>query len=163
MDHDKPVRGDMQSMGSVDLIHPKHPDPPKIISRWMKPFLIQGNFLAISYLLLCLLLTILTIKSRLYPCPRYKKNVKSTSGLKRYVNVCRIPIILLSHQPSNPKPILDYNIINLLNLPSDNNKEYISLEASNNGEEDIRPADIDNNEKDIWLADIDKKRLATLN
>ena len=34
MDLVRPGRGDMRSTGLVDQIHPGHPDPPKIISRY---------------------------------------------------------------------------------------------------------------------------------
>lgn len=103
------------------------------------------------------------MKSRLYLRSRYKKSVKSTNGLTRYVNICKISNFLPYCQFLNLKPVLDYNIINLLDLPSDNYKYNISLIRSNNNEKKIRLADIDNNEEDIRLIDIDKQRLATLN
>ena len=59
--------------------------------------------------------------------------------------------------------MLDYNITNLFNLPSDNNKEYISPGALNNYEKKNRPADTDNKKEDIKLADIDKQRSVILN
>lgn len=45
---------------------------------------------------------------------------------------------------------------NPLYLPSDNNKEDISLGTSNNCKERIKPVDIYINEKDISPRDIDK-------
>lgn len=63
----------------------------------------------------------------------------------------------------NLDPVLDYNTTNLLDLLSDNNKEYISLRVSYNSKERINPADIDNDKEDIKPTDIDKKRLVTLN
>ena len=40
MDLVRPGRGDMRSTGSVDEIHPGHPDPPKIISRCCKAYVL---------------------------------------------------------------------------------------------------------------------------
>ena len=59
--------------------------------------------------------------------------------------------------------MLDYNITNPLDLPSDNNKENNSLRISNNDEERIKPADMENNKEDIRPADIDKKKPVTPN
>ena len=59
--------------------------------------------------------------------------------------------------------MLDYNTTNFLDMPSKNNKEDISLRASNISKERIRPVDMNNDEKDIRPADIDKKMLATPN
>ena len=73
------------------------------------------------------------MESRLYTYPRYGKGVKFIDGLTRDVNTYKISITLLSCQLSNPEPVLDYNTTNLLNLPSDHNKEDISLRISNNG------------------------------
>ena len=39
MDQVRPGHRDTRSAGSVDQIHPKHPDPPKIISRCSKAFI----------------------------------------------------------------------------------------------------------------------------
>ena len=104
-----------------------------------------------------LLHTILAMESRLYMCLRCGKGVKSTSGLTRHVNACKIPISLLFRQSSNPDPVLDYNMTNPLDSPSDNNKEGITPEVSNYGDsEGTRPANIGNNEEDIRPADIDK-------
>ena len=61
-----------------------------------------------------------------------------------------------SCKPSNLELVLDYNITNLLNLPSNNNEKDISPKISNNGEEKIQPANMDNDKKDIRLADINK-------
>lgn len=57
--------------------------------------------------------------------------------------------------------MLDYNTTNLLDLPSDNNKEYISSVTSNIGKERIRSADINNKEEDIKPTDISKKKPVT--
>lgn len=43
--------------------------------------------------------------------------------------------------------MLDHNITNHLDLPSDNNKKDISLRVSNNGKERIRLVDINNKKK----------------
>ena len=82
------------------------------------------------------------MKSRLYTCPRYKISVKSTSGLIKHVNVCKILITLPNCQPSNPKLVLNYNTTNSLDLPSNNNKKNISLEVLNNSKKRIRLVDI---------------------
>ena len=100
---------------------------------------------------------------RLYACPRCGKEVKSISGLKKHINSCKIPNSLPYCQSSNSKLVLDYNATNPLDLPSNKNKEDISLRVSNNGGEIIRPADMDNNKEDIRLADISKKRPTTPN
>lgn len=100
---------------------------------------------------------------RLYACPKCEKVVKSTSGLTRYVNACKIPISLPYCQPSNPEPVLDYNMTNSLNLPSDNNEKNIRLVASDNDKERIRLADIDNDKENIRPADIDEQRPAISN
>lgn len=62
-------------------------------------------------------------------CPRYKKDINSTSSLIELVNACKISITLLSCQSFKPKAILEDNTINCPNLPSD--KEDISLKVSN--------------------------------
>ena len=103
------------------------------------------------------------MESRLYTCLRCGKSVKSTSGWTRYVNACKIPLTLPSCQPLNPKPVLDDNTTNLLDLPSDNNEENISPRALNNGKKSIRLADMDNNKEDIKPANIDKQKPATPN
>ena len=77
-------------------------------------------------------------------CPRCGKDVKSTSGLIRHVNACKIPINLPSCQLSILAPILEYNIINHLDLPSDDFEEDIDPRALNKSKEKIRPADINN-------------------
>lgn len=46
------------------------------------------------------------MKSRLYTCLQYGKNVKSTSGLTRDINTKKTLITLLSCQRSNLVPIL---------------------------------------------------------
>lgn len=45
--------------------------------------------------------------------------------------------------------MLDYNMFKFLDLLSDNNKEDINFEISNNGKKKIRLANIDIDEKDI--------------
>ena len=89
-------------------------------------------------------------------CPRCRKGVKSTSGLISHINTCKILITLPNCQLSNPKLMLDYNTTNLLDLPSDKNKENISLETSNNGKKGIKLIDMDNNKEDFRSGDIDK-------
>ena len=58
--------------------------------------------------------------------------------------------------------MLHYNLTNLLELPSDNNKKDISLGESNNSKERLRPVDMNNDKEDIKLADISKQKPATL-
>lgn len=90
-------------------------------------------------------------------CPRCGKGVKSTNGLIRYVNACKIPISLPYCQLSNPDPVLDYNTTNSLDLPSDNNKKGITPKVSNYDDlERTKPADIGNDEEDIRPTDIDE-------
>ena len=89
------------------------------------------------------------MKSRSYMCPRYGKDVKSTNNLIRDMNACKIPITLLSCQPSNPELVLDYNTTNFLDLLLNTNKKDISSGTLNNNKERIRPADINNNKEDI--------------
>lgn len=74
---------------------------------------------------------IIIIESRLYIYVRYGKAVKSINGLTRYIYICEIPIILLYYQSLNLEQVLEYNIINSLDLPLDNNKKH------------VRPANID--------------------
>ena len=99
------------------------------------------------------------MESRLYACPRYGKDVKSTSGLTRYVNACKILITLPSCQPSKPTVILEDNITNCPDLPLD--KEVINLGASNYGKEEIIP--INKNDDKIRPANIDQQRPITPN
>ena len=89
------------------------------------------------------------MESRSYVCPGCRKDVKSTSGLTRHINACKIPITLPNRQSLNPEPVLDYNTTNPLDLPSDNNKEDISPRESNNGKKRIRLANMDNNKEDF--------------
>ena len=103
------------------------------------------------------------MESRLYICPRCGKGVKSTSGLTRHFNVSKIPITLSSCQRFTLAPILEYNTTNHPDLLSDNFEEDISLGASNNGKERIRPRDINNDKEDIRPANLDKQRPATPN
>ncbi len=104
------------------------------------------------------------MESKLYACPRYGKNVKSTSGLTRHINACKIPLILPSCQTSTPAPILKYNTTNHSDLPSNYFEEDISPRTSNNNEVEIRPADTRNNDdKNSRAADIDKPRSKTPN
>ncbi len=77
------------------------------------------------------------MKSRLYTCPRCRKDIKSTSDLTRYVNAWKIPIILPSCPISKSIAILKDNTINCLDLPLDNNEKSISLRISNYGKEKI--------------------------
>lgn len=46
---------------------------------------------------------------KLYAYLRCAKSVKSTSGLTRHDNACKISNSLPYCQSSNPKPVLDYN------------------------------------------------------
>lgn len=94
---------------------------------------------------------------------RYKKDVKFTNILTRYINACKILFILPTHQSSNPAPILEYNTTYHLDFPSDMNKEDISPGISNNSVKGIRSTDIDINTKDIRSKNINRWRLATLN
>ncbi len=104
------------------------------------------------------------MESRLYVCPRCGKGVKSTSGLTRHVNSCKIPVTLPSCQPFTPVPILEHNTTNHLGLPSDYFEEDISPGVSNNDEEEIKPADtIDNDDENSRPADIDEQRPITPN
>ena len=100
------------------------------------------------------------MESRSYACPRCKKGVKFISNLIRHINACKIPITLPSYQSSTLVLILEYNITNYPDLPSDNFKKDINLGVSNNGKEKTKLADINNNNKDIRLADINKQRPA---
>ena len=84
------------------------------------------------------------MKSRLYTCPRCGKGIKSTSGLTRHVNACKISIILPSCQPSEPTAILEDNTTTRPDLPSD--KKGISPGISNHGEEEIKLAGNDNDD-----------------
>lgn len=81
----------------------------------------------------------------------------------KYVNPCKILITLLSCQSSKLASILEYNITNHPNLPSDNFEEDISSKVSNNGKEKIRLADININKEDIRPVDIDQERPITPN
>lgn len=76
--------------------------------------------------------------------------------MPKYINACKIPIILSTYQFSNPAPILEYNTTNYLDFLSDNNKKDISTKVSNNVENVVRQVNINNNEKDIRLTIIDK-------
>ncbi len=101
------------------------------------------------------------MESKLYVCPRCGKGVKSTSGLTKHINACKIPITLPSRQPLEPTVILEDNTTNRPDLPSDNNEESISPGASNHAEKGTRLAG--NNNEDIKLADIDQQRPTTPN
>lgn len=88
-------------------------------------------------------------------CPRYKKDIKSTSNLTRYVNACKISIILPSCQSSILALILEYNPTNYLHLPLDNFEKNIGLKALNNGKKKIRPVNTtDNNDEKSRTRDI---------
>lgn len=99
------------------------------------------------------------MKSRLYAYSRYRKSVKFISDLTRYINACKISIILPNYQSSKSIAILEDNITNCLDLLLDNNKKSICPGASNHSKEEIRP--IRNNNKDIRLANINQQRLTT--
>ncbi len=101
------------------------------------------------------------MESRVYACLRCGKNVKSTSGLTRHVNTCKIPITLPSRQTSKSTIILEDNTTNCPDLPLDNNEKGISPRASNHGKERTRPAS--NNNEDIRPVDIDQQRPITPN
>lgn len=107
------------------------------------------------------------MESQLYAYLKYKKSVKFTSDLTRYINACKILITLLNCQLLNPKLVLDYFITNLLDLQLNKNKDNkkdISLRILNNNKEKIRLlVDIDNKEEDIKPVNIDKQKLATPN
>lgn len=103
------------------------------------------------------------MKSKLYIFLIYRKSVKSTSNLTKYVNTCKNLITFLSCSYLNTTLILEYNITSHLNFSSNNNKENIGPKASNNGEKNIKPVDINNNKKNIRLVNIDKQRPATSN
>ena len=76
--------------------------------------------------------------------------------MTKYINICKILIILLSCQPSNLISILEYNITNYLDFLLNNNKKDISLRALNNNKKRIIKMDINNSKKDIKLVDINK-------
>ena len=82
-------------------------------------------------------------------CPRCGKNVKSSSGLTRYINACKTPISLPNCQPPKPIAILENNIINRSNLLSD--EKGINSEVSNYGKEGIKPAGNNNEISDPQL------------
>ena len=104
------------------------------------------------------------MKSGLYVCPRCGKDVISTSGLIRHVNICKIPIFLLYCQSSNSDLVLDYNMTKHLDLLSDTNKQGITPKVSNHGNlKRTKPAKIGNNKEGIRLADIHEQRPATPN
>lgn len=73
------------------------------------------------------------MRSRLYFYLRCGKNVKSTNNLIRYINIYKIPIILLSCQFLKLALILKYNTIKDLDLLLDNNKKDLSPKILNNG------------------------------
>lgn len=68
------------------------------------------------------------MKSRLNICPRCRKTVKSISSLTKYVNACKILVILPSRLFLKLEQALKYNnTSNLLDVPSNNNKENLEL------------------------------------
>lgn len=74
------------------------------------------------------------------------------SSLIKYVNACKIIIILPSCQPSKLLAILEYNIFNPLDLSSNNNKKDTNLRISNNGNNKIKHKSADTtsrNNRDI--------------
>lgn len=102
------------------------------------------------------------LKSYMYP--RCGKIVKSISGLTRHVNAYKIPITLPSCLLSSPASILKYNTPNHLDLSSDKFEEDISLGASNNDKEKMRPVDTNsNNDENSRPVDIAKQKPITLN
>lgn len=95
-------------------------------------------------------------------CLKYEKDVKPTNGLTKHINAYKIPISLLCYLFSNPDPVLDYNMTNLLDLLLDNNNKGITALVSNhNDSERTRLADISNNKEDIRPVNIDKQKPAT--
>lgn len=102
--------------------------------------------------------------SRLKIYPRCGKDVKFISDLTRYVNAYKIPITLPSYQLSIPISILEYNITNYQDLPSDNFEEDISLKVPNSNEKKIRLVDtMGNNDKNSKPTNIEKSRPTTPN
>ena len=81
-----------------------------------------------------------------------EKSVKSISGLIRHVNTWNILIILPSCQPSKLISILEDNMTNCLDLPSD--KKSISQKAPNYNEEGI--GSVGNNNEDIRPVNINQ-------
>lgn len=94
---------------------------------------------------------------------RYKKGIKSTSSLIRYINTCKILITLPTSQSSNSISILEYNSHNWLNFLSDNNKKDINLGILNNSKVWIKSVNINNDKEDIKLINIDNQKPTTLN
>ncbi len=104
------------------------------------------------------------MESRLYICPRYGKSVKSTNGLIRHVNACKILVTLPNCLPSTPVLILEYNTTNHSDLLSGYFKEDISSGTSNNDKEEIRFADtIGNDYENGKSADRDDQKPTTSN
>lgn len=94
------------------------------------------------------------MESRSYMCTKYGKDVKSISDLRNHVSTCKISITLPNCKASKSAKLLEYTIINLLDLPSDSNKKGISPGTSNNGNKRIKPGSTNtmgNNNKDIRL------------
>lgn len=90
-------------------------------------------------------------------CSRCRKSIKSTSSMTSHVITCIIPISLLNAKLLNQDPVLNYNITNIFNLPSDIKKEGITPEVSNYGDPKVtRPADIGNEKKNIRPVYMDK-------
>lgn len=97
-------------------------------------------------------------------CLRDRNDVRSTSGLTRHINACKILITLLRHQLSTLALILKYNIINYSDLPSDNFGEDINPGASNNDEKEIRLVNtMENDNKNSKHMDIDQQKPITPN
>ena len=94
------------------------------------------------------------MESRLYANLRYRKDIKSTSGLTKHVNACIILITLPSYQPLKLTVILEDNTMNCLDLTL--NKESINLKVSNYGKKRIKP--VDKNDNNIKPANIDQQR-----
>lgn len=59
----------------------------------------------------------LIIESKLYTCPKYIKDNKSTYNLIKHISLYKISIILSNWQSSILVSNLNYNTINYLDLP----------------------------------------------
>lgn len=80
---------------------------------------------------------------RSYTHTRYGKNVKSTGGLIKYINTCKIQIPPPSGQSLKLVAISEDNMTNPLNLSLDNNKKDICQRVSNNSNKRIRLVPVD--------------------
>ena len=127
------------------------PNPTHIFAIIDSIIIVYNIFIAIwQYIKLCLLLTILLIEPRLYMCPRYRKGIKSTNCLTKYVNAYKILMTMPSYQLSKSTATLEDNMTYCPDLQLD--EKGISPRASNHGKEgiwlagnnndNIRPANI---------------------